>query len=360
MSSCFGGTEATLDALASGKDGTVGLDVCAGFSVPGVDVVYADPTITVPYQQRAEVHLRRAWCELVDSGSIGVTTRMAVIICSGLGSTPTAETGGGSCTADVVRSLLGDQAARTPVYSISNACSASGMGVAMADLLLRDGGLDQVIVTAADSMSRSMLTMIGRVAAGGPAARCRPFDTERQGAVLGEGAAVCVLTRDDAEPPDASMIAGRIHATAVSTDAAHLTAPDAVVISSTVDRALRGADITFGDLDLVIPHGTGTEMNDRIEIEVYAARLAASEAVTFSPLKGLLGHTSGASFLMSAFTALHALRGNPTAACRPDHVMTGARSFRFGSGEPLATTTGLALVSAYGFGGVNAVAVVGR
>lgn len=358
MSSCFGGTEATLDALAAGSDGTASLYDCAGFVVPGVEVVYADPSIDVPYALRAEEHLRRAWGEVTASGVLDGSARTAVVACSGLGRTPMAETGDGAANADVLRTLTGES---TRVYSISNACSASGMGIALAEMLLASGGAERVVVAAADSMSRSMLTMIGRVASAGPASRCQPFDRDRRGAVLGEGAAVCVLTRGTDEGWDRGSaretgIIGRILSTAVSTDAAHLTAPDAAVIGTTVDEALRGAGVGFADIDVVVPHGTGTDMNDRIEAEVYGGRTTSD--ATFVPLKGLLGHTSGASFLMSTITALHLLRGRPAALSRPSRVMDGAEGFRFAAGGVVDVRRGLAMVSAYGFGGVNAVSVV--
>lgn len=357
VSSCFGGTEATLTGLAAGRPGIVSLAACGGFALPGVDVVYADPTIDVDYPDRAEQHLLRAWGELEAAGSTLVTAGTAVIVCTGLGRAAAVERGRGRTLADASRSAMTTAGTPTaPVYSITNACSASGMGLALATMLLDSGAHDRVVLAAADSMSRSMLSMIGKVAAKGPAARCQPFDIDRRGAVLGEGAAVCVVSRD-ADRPGAL---GRVLSTAVSTDAAHLTAPDPGRIARTVEDALELAGCTFAELDLVVPHGTATERNDSTEIDVYRRWDADLGGVTLAPLKGLIGHTSGASFLMSMISALHFLGGAATAAARPEQPMVGAETVTWSDGQVLEPGTGRAMVSAYGFGGVNAVAVVSR
>lgn len=358
VSSCHGATQQTLAALTAGKQGTTSLLDCAGLDIPGVDVVYADPAIVAPYAQRAEKHLLRALAEIVhgsDPAGIGST---GVIVCTGLSTAATVEQNSGRPLIACVEQFYADRFGVVPaMYSITNACSASGMGVALAVDLLTTGIHQEMIVVGADSMTRSMLTMIGKVAAQGAATSCTPFDQHRRGAVLGEGAAACRLALGEQPRPEDL---GRLLSIEVSTDAAHLTAPDLENIVATVERALASAGRDMSSIDVAVPHGTGTEMNDRTEVDVYRRWATDLETVVMCPLKGDLGHTSGASFLMSTVLALAFLRGSTPPNCTPNVPMDGTEGFRWSNGEPLSPSAEHALVSAYGFGGVNAVGVVSR
>lgn len=358
VSSCHGTTAQTLAALSAGTRGTTSLVDCAGLDVPGVNVVYADPEITVPYAQRAEQHLLRALDEIMhgsDQTAIGST---GVIVCTGLSTAASVEQNDGRPLIECVEQYYSDHFGVVPAtYSITNACSASGMGVALAVDLLSTGIHKELIVVGADSMSRSMLTMIGKVASAGAATSCTPFDEHRRGAVLGEGAAACRLALEEQALPEDL---GRLLSIEVSTDAEHLTAPASENIVATVGRALASAGCDMSSIDLAVPHGTGTEMNDRTEVDVYRRWASDLDHVVMCPLKGELGHTSGASFLMSTVLALAFLRGSTPPNCAPSAPMDGSEGFRWSNGEPLSRTAETALISAYGFGGVNAVGVVSR
>ncbi|MFJ4650573.1 beta-ketoacyl synthase N-terminal-like domain-containing protein [Nocardia sp. NPDC088792] len=353
MSSCFGDFDETLRALHQGRRGTRDLVDIAGFEIPGVAVVYADPTIDVPYVQRAAEHLRRALRRTAAELPASAPHRTAAVVCTGLGVTPGDEAGpdvSWSAAEDVVRAELGPD---VDLYSITNACSASGMGLALGADLLRTGAYDRVVLAAADSMTRAMLTMIGKVAAE-PARHCAPFEEKHTGAVLGEGAATCLLSLDDALPGLERF--GTVSAIECSSDANHPTAPDQHTIEQTVRRAIARAGLTAGDLDFVVPHGTGTTLNDECETAVYSALPELVSRAVFLPLKGGLGHTSGASFLMSLLTATAVSRGAPPPGYVPGTTIEGAAALRWQPGESWRPARGL--VCAYGFGGANAVGVI--
>ncbi|WP_412076472.1 beta-ketoacyl synthase N-terminal-like domain-containing protein [Streptomyces xanthophaeus] len=353
MSSCFGDFDETLRAMHEGRRGTRALIDIAGFEIPGVAVVYADPSIEVPYVQRTAEHLRRALRQTLRELPPLDPHRTAVVLCTGLGATPGDEADPGvswSSVEDVARAELGPD---VDVYSITNACSASGMGLALGSDLMRTGTYDHVILAAADSMTRAMLTMIGKVAAE-PAQHCAPFEEKHAGAVLGEGAATCLLSLDDAWPGLERF--GTVSAIECSSDANHPTAPDQRTIEETVHRAIARAGLTAGDLDFVVPHGTGTTLNDECEIAVYSAMPELTSRAVFLPLKGGLGHTSGASFLMSLLTGMAVTRGTPPPGYVPGTTVEGAGALRW---RPDASwTPRRGLVCAYGFGGANAVGVI--
>lgn len=238
------------------------------------------------------------------------------------------------------------------VVTVSNACSAGLHALALGQDLLELGECDVAVVAATDTMTASMLAMIGRFNEV-PTTAVRPFDRDRVGVLLGEGAAAIVLV-DDRRPGPAR---GRLIATGMSCDAQHET----VLAADGVRRALRDALARSGraadDVDLVVAHGTGTPLNDAVEAQVLREVLGPRPRIT--ALKGSLGHTSGSAGLMSVDVALRALASGrvPPIAGLATPLAEGA-GLGFVIGAPVTAPLRLACVEAFGFGGVNAVALV--
>jgi 3-oxoacyl-[acyl-carrier-protein] synthase II len=245
------------------------------------------------------------------------------------------------------------------VVTISNACSASGHALALAQDLLDLGEADAVVVGGADAMTESMLAMIGRVAPG-RTDRVRPFDRNRQGVLLGDGAAALVLVPEAWSSVDHGPALGRLAGTGISCDAHHQTAPDVEGIC----RAMRDVfDRTGHDpaaVDLVVAHGTGTELNDPAESEALRKVLvAAGGNPLVTAVKGSVGHTSGGAFLVNVDVGLRCLAGGgvPAVAGLVDPLDEGA-GLRFVIGEPAVSRPKLVQVNAFGFGGVNSVSLL--
>ena len=239
-----------------------------------------------------------------------------------------------------------------PVITISNACSASGHALALAQDMIRLGTADAVIAAGADAMTASMLAMIGRVTEE-PTTRVRPFDVDRTGVLLGEGAAAVLVAPDDgtAKP------LGRLLGTHICCDAFHETAPSLDGIIRAMKGALAEAQREPSDVDLVVSHGTGTALNDVTEAQAIQAILGDRPWVT--GIKGSLGHTSGASALMSVDVALRCLAdGKVPAVAGLTRPVPEAAGLRLATG-PVAVDSRVALVNSFGFGGVNAVTVIG-
>lgn len=253
--------------------------------------------------------------------------------------------------ASAVRSVL---PAATEVHTLSNACAASGYALALGADLLELGEADAVVVAGTDSMTESMLTMIGRVGEG-PVTEVRPFEVERGGVLLGEGAAALVLQRAG---ETAGPALGRLLAVAMTCDAHHETAPLAARIADTVREAHRRAGIGPSDVDLVIAHGTATALNDPTEAAVLTEVFGADGPLV-TGLKGSLGHTSGGAALMGVLVALEALRtGLVPATVGLVTPIEEAAALRLVTGAPARAPLAVAQVDAFGFGGVNAVALV--
>jgi 3-oxoacyl-[acyl-carrier-protein] synthase II len=241
------------------------------------------------------------------------------------------------------------------VVTLANACSGAGHALAIGQDLLESDQADAVIVGGVDEMTSSMLAMIGRVS-GGTYDSVRPFDARRAGVLLGEGAAAVVLVPDDATPRPL----GRLLATGLSCDAHHETAPALEGIERAVNDALNRADVHPSSVDLVLAHGTGTTLNDPTEAAALLREFDGGDRPMVTALKGALGHTSGASALHSLDVALRAMEIGVvppivglTEQCEEtlplDLVDNGRRHAR----------VRIAQVNAFGFGGVNAVTLVG-
>lgn len=243
------------------------------------------------------------------------------------------------------------------VVTLSNACSAGGHAVALAQDLVESGEADAVVVGAADTMTRSMLAMIGRVTSA-PIRRVRPFDRARDGVLLGEAGAAVVVVPETWNGPRL----GRLVATGLSCDAYHATAPDVVGISRAMHDAYARGGRVPEDVDVVVAHGTATALNDPVESEALSNVLLGAGADPFvTAVKGSVGHTSGAAALVNLDVAVRCLeRGLVPPIAGLVDVLAEGEKLRFVRGAPVAVAADLIQVDAFGFGGVNAVTLVGR
>ena len=248
-----------------------------------------------------------------------------------------------------------------PVITLANACAASSFALGLAEDLLMLGEADAVIVAGCDSITESMFGLGDRASMLRPE-QVQPFDRERRGALLGEGAAAVVLESEQSAASRGVAPLALLRGVGMSCDAFHETAPDqAGMVRAMADAHVR-AGVTPAEIDLLLVHGTGTELNDKVEAlaikEVFGSQV---ESVPITALKSLIGHTSGASGLVAAITALECLREGcipPTAGFNAP--MEEATGLDIVVGEARAAPMQVAQVNAFGFGGVNAVVVLER
>ncbi|MEU4213040.1 beta-ketoacyl synthase N-terminal-like domain-containing protein [Streptomyces sp. NPDC026206] len=239
-------------------------------------------------------------------------------------------------------------------HTLAGACSASLYALALGWDLLEAGGTDTVIVAGCDVVTESMFGLADRVQLNPPPS-VRPFDTARQGTILGEGAAAVVLRREAAP---GRPVRGLLRSVAVNCDAHHQTAPDAAGVRASIHDAQARARLTPAEIDLVLLHATGTPLNDRTEAEV-TAEVFAGTRPALTGIKSLTGHTSGSAGLLSLIVALRALETGvvPPIAGLRDPLPEGA-GLHLVRDEPLSAPLKVAQVNGFGFGGVNAVAIV--
>lgn len=248
------------------------------------------------------------------------------------------------------------------VHTLAGACSAGGHALALAQDLIELGEADAVLVGGTDAMTVSMLAMIGRVAET-PTTRVRPFDADDHGVLLGEGAVAVVLVPDD--PAGSAGAAGRaghvrLLGTGLSCDAWHETAPDHTGILRAMRDAFDRAGRTPGDVGVVYAHGTGTALNDPAEARALAELFGECDpGPLVTAVKGAVGHTSGGSALLSLAMAVHGLEAGvvpPVSGLR--RPLPEAAGLRLVRDAPMRTAASTVQIDAFGFGGVNAVALI--
>ncbi|MGH3858834.1 beta-ketoacyl synthase N-terminal-like domain-containing protein [Actinokineospora sp.] len=249
-----------------------------------------------------------------------------------------------------VRSVLPNVSA---VYTLANACSASGHALAVGADILAAGEADAVVVAGCDAMTDSMLAMIGRLA-DEPTTALRPFDSARQGVLLGEGAVAVVLQPESAGTRPLT----RLLSTGLTCDAFHETGPDRRGIVAAMRDAHARAGVTPADIGLVLAHGTGTALNDPTEASALT-EVFGNQSPLVTGIKGAIGHTSGAAAAMSLVVAVEALRhGRVPAIAGLTDPIPEAAGLRLVHGEAAPCENGRAQINSFGFGGVNAVSVV--
>jgi 3-oxoacyl-[acyl-carrier-protein] synthase II len=241
-------------------------------------------------------------------------------------------------------------------HTFAGACSASLYALGLAADLLAADRADTVIVAGVDTVTMSMYGLLDRVQHPAPDA-VRPFDRERRGQILGEGAAAVVLRKDGPAPTV-------LRSVALHCDARHLTAPDAEGIAETIRQAHERAGIKPEEVDLVYAQGTGTKLNDTAEaqalVDVFNP-VVEDGGPLVTAVEGMTGHTSGCSGLLGTVIAAECLRtGRVPATVGLREPIDAVAGFRFSRGGPGRSRLATAQVHAVGFGGVNAVAVLGK
>ncbi len=191
-------------------------------------------------------------------------------------------------------------AANEPLV-ISSACISGLVAILTGQRLIRSGRYDHVVVTGGDVLTRFVLSGFQSFQAVS-AVPCKPFDANRAGVTLGEGAATVILSR---EKGNAAFSLG---AGAISNDANHISGPSRTgeELAAAIQLALKGSGLTAADIGFVSAHGTATLYND--EMEAKALHHAGLADVPVNSLKGNYGHTLGAAGLVEAIISMHAMK----------------------------------------------------
>lgn len=262
-----------------------------------------------------------------------------------------------------------DHGLHGPNFSVNSACATGSHAIGEAAGLIRRGLADVMICGGADAathpISVSAFTNMKALSTRNddPARASRPFDAERDGFVMGEGAGVLVLERLDHALDRGASIRAEVIGYGATCDAYHIAAPDEEGdgAARAMAMALEDAGLRPDEVDYINAHGTSTPLNDPVETQAIRRVFGDhADELAVSSSKSMLGHLMGAAGAVEAIVCVKSLETGwvhatinhetPDPACDLDYVPNEPRELR-----PEVT-----LSNSFGFGGHNGCVVLRR
>lgn len=253
--------------------------------------------------------------------------------------------------------------------SVASACATGAHAIGEATRLIRMGAADVVICGGSEAAIHPLtLAAFNNMQAVSrrndePEQASRPFDGDRDGFVMGEGAGVIVLENLSRAQKRGARIYAEVAGYGASSDAFHITAPDEQGVGAilSMERALEDAGLDLKDIEYINAHGTSTLLNDAVETRaIHKVFSERAYQVPISSTKSMIGHLLGAAGAVEAIACIKSLETGmihptinhetPDPECDLDYVPNQARE----------THPRTALSNSFGFGGHNAAIVFVR
>ena len=262
-----------------------------------------------------------------------------------------------------------DHGIHGPCFSVASACATGADAIGTAYHLLRAGIIDVAIAGAAEfticEIGVAAFDRIGAMSRRNdlPVHTPSPFDKDRDGLVMGEGAGVVVLERESFAKARKAEILAEMAGYSSSADAYHVTAPDAEGKggAQAIVNAIKIAGVNLDDVGYVNAHGTGTPLNDAAETQALKRAFGNhAKKLAISSTKSMTGHMMGATAALEVLFCVNAIRDGvlpptinyhtPDPDCDLDYIPNTARQKK----------VDVAITNAFGFGGHNAVLAIKR
>ncbi len=379
------GKEAFWSSLLQGKSGispVTAFDTTAYFTHNGGEVKNFDPARYIPAERSA--FLSRACQMALVSGNLAIAdagfahqdlTGVRTGACMGITSGPVQVIehvndivlANSELKNELIRQVPVNTASAAlsrefhltgPNLLFSTACSAGNYSIGYSYDLIRFGRAEVMLAGASDPFSRISFTGFNQFSAVAPE-KCQPFDKNRKGMMVAEGAGVLILESLEHAKSRNAPIYAEILGYGLSCDAHHMTTSSVEGIAACMRNALKATAIAPEDVDYISAHGTGTPTNDRNECAAIKVIFGhRSGQVPVSSIKSMLGHTMGAASTLEAIACALAIRDSmipptinyetPDPECDIDCVPNVARK------HPVD----VALNNSYAFGGNNACLVL--
>ena len=256
-----------------------------------------------------------------------------------------------------------------PCFSVASACASGSDGIGTAWLMLKAGMIDAAVAGAAEmTICSTGVAAFDRVGAmsrrnDNYSMAPQPFDKNRDGLVMGEGAAVLVLETETHAKKRGAHILAELAGYGATADAFHVTAPHETGAggAAAMRMALDSAGANVDELGYINAHGTGTSLNDQSETRAIKSAFGEKAyQIPVSSTKSMTGHMMGATGALEAIFCVQAVREGllpptihyetPDPECDLDYIPNQARE----------KNVNLALSNAFGFGGHNAVLAIRR
>ncbi|MBV17955.1 MAG: beta-ketoacyl-ACP synthase II [Thalassospira sp.] len=243
------------------------------------------------------------------------------------------------------------------IIPTSTACTSGSMGIGYAYEAIKYGMQNLMIAGGAEELCPTMVAVFDTLFATSdnndhPEITPRPYDANRDGLVIGEGAGTLILEEYEHAKARGATIYGEIVGFASNSDGAHITQPQADKMEIALRKSLEDAGLSPSDIDIVNGHGTATDHGDLAESK--ATRAVFDRAIPIHTLKGHFGHTLGACGAIEAWLGLEMMRDgkfvptanlkNPDPDCAElDYIKDTARSM----------STQYMMSNNFAFGGIN-------
>lgn len=385
-----GDVPTTWRQLLAGKSGVVAMrkDQAQGFAVRLSAPLHSEPAEVLARvevrrldrsQQCALIAAREAWSD-AESPAVD-PERLTVIIGTGVGGALTMlaqddtleERGPGHVSPFTIPMLMPngpaaavsiELGARGGTHAPVSACASGAEAIAVGLAMIRSGRTDVAVCGGADACLHP-LSVAGFARMGAlsrreddPAGASRPFDRDRGGFVMGEGAGVIVLERAEFARARGARAYARLVGAAVTSDAHHITTPDRCGQVRALRGALASAGLTPADVAHVNAHATGTRTGDLVEAEAIGEAIGMHANVT-AP-KSALGHLLGAAGAVEAIVTALTVRDGVIPPTRNLENQDPDIKLDVVTGEACHTQVPVAVSNSFGFGGHNVVLAMAR
>ena len=250
--------------------------------------------------------------------------------------------------------------ARGMVQTMPAACAAGNYAIGYAADQIRSGRADIAVTGASEVIEKLQFAGFVRIGAMAPD-RCQPFDQDRRGLLLGEGAGILILESEESVIRRGATPLAEVGGYGLACDAHHITRPDPEGIGSAtaMRQALIASGITADQVDFINAHGTGTSANDKVETRVIQEVFGAHQPIVTS-VKSMTGHCMGAASAIEAVSCIMTLQDgfvpptinyeSPDPECRVNLVANQTRQ----------ADVKVAINNSLAFGGYDAVMTFAR
>jgi 3-oxoacyl-[acyl-carrier-protein] synthase II len=258
---------------------------------------------------------------------------------------------------------------RGPNMSLATACASGNNAIGEATEMIRRGAADVMIAGASEAalVSVAMAGMNVMTALStrndDPQSASRPFDKDRDGFLMGEGAGILILESLEQAQARGAHVLGEITGYGTTDDAHHISAPaeNGAGAAISMKLALEDAKLSLTDIDYINAHGTSTPLNDKSETAAIKTVFGEQAyAIPISSTKSMTGHLLGASGAVEAVFCLLAIRDEVLPATINYHTPDPECDLDYVPNQPRKASPKHVMSNSFGFGGHNATLVFSR
>ncbi len=259
--------------------------------------------------------------------------------------------------------------ARGPNMAIATACATGNNAIGEAVEMIRRGAADAMIAGGAEGalvpITMAGMNVIGALSTRNddPQSASRPFDKDRDGFLMGEGAGVLILESLESAQARGAKILAEVNGYGTSDDAHHVSAPaeNGAGAAISMQLALENSGLGIGDIQYINAHGTSTILNDKSETAAIKTVFGETAySIPVSSTKSMTGHLLGASGAVEAIISILAIREGVIPPTINYHTPDPVCDLDYVPNQPRKAELTHVMSNSFGFGGHNATIVVGR